>query len=348
MSLDNPVINDANPVHAGFTGAVMYDTGVNTYLIRAKDCNVNAKQEINALDDVDGAIDKTRYTLMPYMIDGSLSFALDQSQDADSFAVFEQLFNDAVVRNAHGNMGATDRMLHVRYYPGAAYKYQHMVIDTFTLEVTQSSELTASVTMKGRGRQDISGGGPHPNFDSGQDLAPVRAIMFNDVFITIKPNSLGGGANVNTIDENITSEVIRSFKLDVANNTEFIYTLSSSLNPYDIIAKKRDITGSMTFAGRQKQLAEWVVAHEGNAQSAVDIDFAVRFSDASPALTLFTLKGVVFQIEEISITNDLVETTMNYRAYGDQGFNYEAISGWQSSDSANDGVSGIPFQNTEP
>tara|TARA_Y100000034_G_scaffold136854_1_gene216408 strand:+ start:270 stop:1301 length:1032 start_codon:yes stop_codon:yes gene_type:complete len=341
MPLDNPnPLSDIYPLHSGFTGAVMYDTG-DTFLIRAKDCNVSAKQEINAIDDVDGSIDKTRYTLAPFVIDGSFSFALDQSQTADSFAVFEQIFNDAVLRDGHGNMAAADRKLHVRYYSGVAFTYSHLVIDTLTLEVSQSSELTASATVKGRGRQPLTSG-DQPNLDSSSDLAPVRAIMFNDVFITLSPTSVPGA---HTIGAAVTSEVVRSFKMDIANNTELIYTLSSSLNPFDIIAKKRDITGSVTFAGRNSELADWAVSHEDSAQSAVDLEFAVRFSAEQPAIALFKLRGVVFQMEELSITNDLVETTMNFRAYGDQGFGYEAITGWQVDTNANADTTGFPFEN---
>ena len=344
MSLQDPQMNGAFPVHAGFSGAVTYGSLGNTYLIRAKDCNVNAKQEINAIDDVDGAIDKTRYTLSPYQIEGSFSFALDQSQDADSFAVFEQIFNDAVLRDSHGNMASKDqgRNLHVRYYPGASYTYLHTVIDQLSLEVTESSELTANVTVKGRGRTDTAM--ETPNLDSGQDLAPVRAIMFNDISIKFSQSSLGGGDNVNTIDTDFESTVVRSFKMDIANNTDFVYTLSSSLTPYDIIAKKRDITGSVTFAGKNEQLATFAISHEDNAQSALDMTFSVKFSANSPPLDLFVLKGVVFQIEEMSITNDLVESTMNFRAYGEQGFNYEAISGFQDDSSAN--AENLPFGNS--
>tara|TARA_Y100000034_G_C6896101_1_gene413157 strand:- start:735 stop:1772 length:1038 start_codon:yes stop_codon:yes gene_type:complete len=343
MSLQDPPINNAFPAHAGFSGAVMYSAAGSNYLIRAKDCSVNAKQEINAIDDIDGAIDKTRYTLSPYQIEGSLSFALDQSQTADSFAVFEQLFKDAVERDSHGNMlsKSTDRSLHVRYYPGASYTYLHVLIDQLSLEVSEGSELTASATVKGRGRTDVAQA--VPNLDSGQDLAPVRAIMFNDISVTFSPSTISGA---NTIDSSFTSTVVQSFKLDIANNTDFVYTLASSLSPYDIIAKKRDITGSITFLGKNDQLAPFATMHEHSAQSAVDMTFSIKFSADAPPVDLFQLKGVVFQIEEISVSNDLITSTMNYRAYGEQGFGYEAISGFGEDGSGSPANSAnYPFGN---
>ena len=97
----------------------------------------------------------------------------------------------------------------------------------------------------------------------------------------------------------------------------------------------------MTFAGRQDQLAEWASEHEIREQSACNLIFRVKFGPAT-TIDLFILKGVVMQIESVAITNDLVETTVNYRAFGHQGFNYEAISGFGATgSSANDDI--LPF-----
>ena len=335
-SLNNPPAVTI-PTRAGFSGAVAYDVQGVQYMIRAESCDVVAKQEINALPDVDGAIDHTRYSLAPFAIDGNLQFALDQSQTADSFAVFEKLFNDAVLRRSDGNLKSRneDRRLHVRYYPGYSYTYLDMAINTLQLTVAQGDVLKAQANMMGRGRIPMASG-DSPNFDANSDLAPVRAIQFNDIEIAIVPDSVIGG-----ISETITSTVVRNFDMTINNNCEYVYTLSSALTPYDIIAKKREISGSVTFAGRQDELALWASEHETRAQSAVDLVFRIKFGP-STTIDLFKLKGVVAQIESVAITNSLVETSMNFRAYGHQGFNFEAISGFQTPNvSANDGI--LPF-----
>tara|TARA_Y100000034_G_scaffold87954_1_gene105516 strand:+ start:4438 stop:5460 length:1023 start_codon:yes stop_codon:yes gene_type:complete len=327
----------AIPARAGFSGAVAYDVSGVQHMIRAESCDVTAKQDINAIPDVDGAIDHTRYSLQPYAIDGNIAFALDQSQTADSFLVFEQLFNDAVLRDSTGQLEATDRRLHVRYYPGYSYTYLDMHINTFNLSVSQGDVLKATASMMGRGRKANEF---QPNFDQNSDLAPVRVIQFNDIEIAILPDSSMASTDA-TISEPITSTVVRSFDMSINNNCEAIYTLSSALTPYDIIAKKREISGSFTFAGKQDELAEWATAHESRAQSSVDLIFRVKFG-SDTTVDLFRLKGVVPQIESVNITNDLVETTMNWRAYGNQGFEFEAISGFNNINTNANAVN-LPF-----
>jgi len=342
-SLNNPQDN-VIPVRAGFAGAVSYQAQGIHYMVRAESCDINAKQEINALPDVDGAIDHTRYWLSPFAIDGNLTFPLDSAQDSDSFAVFERFYTDAVLRKADGNLQtrSENRKLHVRYYPGYSYTYLDMAIDSFGLSVSQGDVLKATVGMKGRGRQNMETG-DQPNFDATEDLAPVRAIQFNDIEIMISPSE--GIEGKGGMTEDIISKVVRSFDMTINNNTEYVYTLSSALTPYDIIAKKREITGSIQFAGVQEHLAAWAATHETRAQSAVDLTLRVKFGP-STTIDLFKLRGVVFQIETVSITNDLVETVMNYRAYGHQGFNFEAISKFtDTSSSANDDVLPFHFHN---
>jgi len=339
-SLSNPPAN-AEPVRAGFSGAVSYDVQGVKYMIRAESCDVIAKQDINTVGDVDGAIDHTRYVLQPFDISGNIQFALDQSQSADSFAVFQQLYQDAVLRRDDGNLlsRSFDRELHVRYYPGFSYTYLDMAINTFKLSVSQGDVLKASVSMMGRGRKQMEPG-DSPNFDASDDLAPVRVIQYNDVEIEIKKDGdLDGGGG---LGDDIISTVVRSFDMEINNNCELIHTLSNALTPYDIIAKKREITGSVTFAGKQDELANWAESHETRTQSGCDLIFRVKFNN-STTIDLFKLRGVIFQIESVSLTNDLIETTCNYRAYGHQAFNFEAISGFGTSSgtSANDSI--LPF-----
>ncbi|MDP6771378.1 MAG: phage tail tube protein, partial [Anaerolineales bacterium] len=245
------------------------------YMIRAESCDVIVKQDIQTIGDVDGSIDYTRYMLQPFDVSGSLSFPLDQSQAADSFAVFEKLYNDAVLRRSEdGNLRSKNeggRRLHVRYYPGFSYTYLDILINSFQLSVSQGDVLKATVNMMGRGRIPMDPSDA-PTLDATSDLAPVRAIQFNDVEVVIVPDGDIGG-----ISEEISTEIVRSFEVTINNNCEHVYTLSSSLTPYDIIAKKREITGSVTFAGRQDDLAVWAAEHEARAQSAVDLVFRVKF-----------------------------------------------------------------------
>ena len=58
---------------------------------------------------------------------------------------------------------------------------------------------------------------------------------------------------------------------------------------------------------------------------------------APPNNSIFFRKlvGVVFQIEEVSMTNDLLETTVNYLALADDTERYEAISPATSCDYPN-------------
>jgi len=131
--------------------------------------------------------------------------------------------------------------------------------------------------------------------------------------------------------------------MEVNNNADRFYTLNGTLFPVDINVGKREITGSLTLLGFNHALREVAETNQDRFSEKNEIRVAYYigedtdvtgigrdwFTETEPAQAIFAarLASVVFRIEEVSMTNDVLETTVNYLALASDkdGANYTAI-----------------------
>lgn len=347
----------AYPAYAGYSGFVTYEANENgnisQYLLRANSCTLKGTQNIDTVADIDGSIDSTRYALKPFEVNGDISFNLDSAPNSVGYLGFQQIYKDTVQRMADGRLKIRQtpgsRNMLVRYTSDVSYRYLDIVPSKMTISCNANDSLKVDVTFMGRGREGPFNGttanvgeGLAATYQGKTNVAPVRVVTYNDVSIDIEPSTVSGVV-VNTLGSKIVRlPLVKGFTCTVDNQVEAVHTLSGTLAAYDLVAKKRQITGRIDFLGRNRDIADYALYNEIGQTSRANLLFNVRFGNVTK--TLFKLCGVVFKIESMDLTNDVLNSSMDFMALGDQQFNYEAISAFETpSQSANGTQHPYPF-----
>ncbi len=315
----------------GFVGSVTFGSvainspGLNfngDITVRANSANIKAAQEISMPNVVDGRMDNTVYQLGARTVGGTVEFPLvhegssvvstrDCGTDVNHGRLFWAL---ASQRDAFGRLQNDSMEMKIRYTDDTAFIYPQCLINQLTMRVAQEGNVTISCDMIGGAsstddvRQAWTGGG---DLDF---LAPARIVTWNDFVIRIY-----GEESVN-----ISGEWIRSFEVTLNNNAERYYTLNNRLAPQDIAARKRTIQGRLVLMGRNRNLSELAYNNQSRFTSTSKIAFGYKLGASGTPVFATALNGVVFEIEEIEISNDLVETTVPFYAMSDCDANYEA------------------------
>ena len=290
----------------GFVGFVKFPTlnSGNGGTVRATSCDIRLSQDISKPDVVDSRYDKTVWQLGPKIIEGSVSFpAIFDRGGANTIA--EDLFDKACNRDGVGKLA--ELPIDVKYTSSnAAFQYQKNIVDTFSFSVAQSDVVTISIGVIGAGRITMS--------DSTEPLGidNVRIVTWNDAIVEIDLTSNVAGQG----EGKIGGESIRSFDMTLANNAQRFYTLNGSLTPQDIAPTIREITGTVVVMGRIPMLAEHAEENEKTCfdESKIKFGYAVQSSSGCGASFDRTLPNCVFEIEELALTNELFETTVNYHS----------------------------------
>lgn len=310
----------------GYVGSVTFlgTTGGNIR-VRATSADIRASQDITYPDVVDGKIDRTLYQLGPRIVEGNVSFPLvhEGIQNINSGRDCDQLTNKtlgatfwemAVRRDPFGRL-INQFDAQVRYTDDTAFLYPACIVNSMTLSVQQSDVVNMSMDVIGGANSDDDVRQPSPNVEP-DFLSPARVVTWNDFLIRV----YGDEGEL----EQIRGDWLRNFEVTVNNNAERFFTLNNKLAPQDITAKKREITGSLTLMGRNPGLSELAYNNQDRFTSTARMAFGYSLGGAGAIAFTTALHGVVFQIEEIAITNELVETTVQYAALGDCDNGFEA------------------------
>jgi len=329
-------------------------------ILRVTTADINLSQEITMPDVIDGRIDKTVYQLGPKIVEGTVSMPVIADVDPDPFngcpvvtdlndpdSIAGTLLNNvwcwATARGPQGRLLYNDASLEIRYANHAAFTFDTAVVNTLSMTVAQSDAVNFDINIFGRGRAaspDPHGAGQSPTPVIERFLSPARILTWNDVTI----NGVGGCSNPEDL---FFSNQVREFNMEINNNADRFYTLCGSLFPVDVNVGKREISGSLTLLGMQhrlRQLAEsnqsrftekneiriafYVGDDRYNGVNFTPRDWTSASGDSVPSDAIFgkRLAGVVFQIEEMSMTNDLFETTVNWLALANDQEGFEAIA----------------------
>jgi len=318
-------------------------------ILRVTTADINLSQEITLPDVIDGRIDKTVYQLGPKIVEGSISLPViadDLSGNScpdNPKLVAGELLDDlwcwSLSRQEQGRLRYPNATMDIRYANHAAFTFDHCLVNEFTLNVAQSDQLTLDLSIFGRGRSPHIN--PLENPPISDFLSPARVLTWNDVSIT----GVGGCASAGQVL--FYSNQVRDFSMTVANNADRFYTLGGSLFPIDINVGQREITGNMTLLGLNDTLRQLAETNQNRFTEKNEIRIAVYVggdtfieggvgdfrnrdwigsSVDGNAIFAKALTSVVFQIEEMSMTNEVFETTVNWFALANDDQNYEAIS----------------------
>lgn len=343
----------AQPVFSGFSGFIVYESningGISKYLIRAQSCSLKGTQNIQSIPDIDGSVDLTRYRLEPFEARGNIVFPLDSAPGSMGYEAFARLYSDTVERSKDGRLKTREvpgsRNVLIRYNSDLSYRFLDVAVNKMTLACNAREPLNITAELVARGREgpfngnssQVGNGLDEVAPSSGRsNAAPVRVVTYNDVSIDIESSPLsGGGIVVNTPPSITRLPLIRSFTVNIDNKVEAVHTLSGTLAAYDLVAAKRTISGNINFYGRNRDIADYALLNEVGQTSRCNLSFNVRFGNVTK--TLFKLRGVVFKLEQMDIRNETLESTMEFMAFGDQQFNYEAISALENPGSSANG-----------
>jgi len=319
----------ATQASMGFVGSVTFKninvSGINDNVtVRATSADIRASQEITFPDVVDGRMDRTVYQLGPRIVEGNISFPLvheggqqgDTGKPCGTEVSHGQIFwemataRDPVGRIINGNLGVA-----IRYTDNTAFLYPGGLINNMTMSVTQEStvdmslDIIAGKSITGNVRETDPSIGTDTDF-----LAPARIVTWNDFVVHIYGDS----------DVLVSGQEIRSFEASVNNNAQRFYTLNNRLSPQDIAAGKRVIEGNVAIMGYHQGLSALAYTNDIRYTSNSKVGFGYTLGGSSSPVFSTVVKGVVFEIEEIAITNDLVETRVPWYGMADCECNYEA------------------------
>ncbi len=332
-------------------------------VLRVNSADLNLAQDIEMPDVIDGRIDRTIYKLGPKTVEGTLSLPVvadvapallgDGCPTVQDLTVAGSLLDTiwcwATARTSQGRMMYNDARIDVRYANHAAFTFDRTVVNTLGLSVTQGDQIGWDINVYGRARQpavlDIEQLKVDPAITD--FLAPARVLTWNDISV----NGIRG-CNAGVEEDLFFSNQVREFNMDIANNTDRFYTLNGSLFPTDINVGQREISGSLTLMGLADRLRILAESNPERFTEKNEVRVAIYIGNetfnganfdprnwtginsdqpSQDAIWYKKLTGVVFQIEEMSMTNDLFETTVNWHALANDQFGYTAFSPDSSS-----------------
>jgi hypothetical protein len=322
----------------GYVGWVRFFTptaGTPTWL-RATSADLKASQNIEKPDVVDGKTDRTVYQLGPMEVGGGVSFpAIYELNSSTSQTPAEQLWTLGLVRKAESNYEQGGDLesfnTDIKYTTGTGFKYIGCAVNTIELTVDQGGPLNVNLNVIGINRTNLGiDSAASPDYQ----LRNTRIVTWNDTRVGIKHPTAGFAP--------VTSANVRTFSVSVNNNIQRYYSLNGQLFPVAILPTKREITGSISFLGRANALADYVFQATGESirgfnviqgnqtrcTEKTEVWFGYQLSATSETACTgqfyVKLPGCVFQVEEMSITNDIFQTTMAYHSlpgieYGSEG-----------------------------
>ena len=282
------------PVFMGYVGFVKFDNR----LVRATSADLKLAQEIIKPDVVDSRFDKTVYQLGPQIVEGTVEFPAIYDSGTSTFTqdIAETLYRRAVARNSDGKLDLINT--EIKYTSAnASFLYPNCLVNNWRFSVTQQDVVTMGVDLIGFNRQAGT-------FAEPASVPNTRIVTWADVICRIQ-NSLG------SID--ITGSYIRTLDVEIANDAERYYAFNGQLVPQDIAPRKREVTGSAVFMGRMPELGAWAETNQDRCTeiSTLEFGYSINNPECGSGFDVI-LPNVIFQIEELSLGNDIFETTVNY------------------------------------
>lgn len=326
-----PISLGLPPAYMGFVGFMRFPGnnfagGSGTYpefIVRATSLDLMLSQEIDRPDVVDSRYDRTVYRLMPFEVGGSFAFPAIFDRTNSNVNPFAVMYRLAVERDTNTNtgtglLGDFDVEVKYSYGPQNCFVYNGCAIDSWQFGVAQGDMVNMTANVIGITRTTPDEGDWDINEIPGSLTPDSRVVTWNDAVVKI----LGQTSALNV---DIGGQYVRNFECNISNNIERFYTLNGCLFPQAIAPQKREVDGNMVLLGRHPDLAQLAYTNQTRCYETTSILFgfdptqdhigSTCEKDLDPACRgrfLVELPNIVFMIEEMSLSNDLFETTVNW------------------------------------
>lgn len=296
------------------------DLGGGVGKLRVSSLGLRASQELSPMDTIDAAYDNTAYRLGPVRIEGDMSFPIPVLNNK-----WLSIMKLGIERNSiTGQLQNKNITVDASYDHLIGYRYEECSVNTMSVSIASEEALEVTMNLIGTKRipstkVPISGN------------APERVLTWNEVQITSGGSMTGSGTSTGGA---VVSDQVRNFSFEVNNNNTVFFALKDTIFALkdNIVAGKREVTGSMEAAWNGGGLANFAyTVNADNGKNYCQSDLWIQMDltancGASSALPAIKFWGILYNMEEISMTNDFFMGTQTWRAYGNDSNEYKAIS----------------------
>ena len=215
-------------VNPGYMGWAIFD-GTQ---FRFTDCNVAAKQEINAPDLITGHWNRQAYNYGPIDISGTISGPVGTLFGTAGTGMWAK----ATDRTDCGEL--TEGTLNIHYFCSTTegyntFEFGAAKVNSITFSCSAGDVAQFSMDMIGAESATTSAS------DGKWDDSPEKLITWDQVGLSVTPGSAGGNS--------FGDEYFSNFEVTFANNVEVVYALGqSNLYPFALVDGITTITGSVS------------------------------------------------------------------------------------------------------
>lgn len=293
------------PASMGFVGAVQLimsgiqgnPLNLQVYQLRANSCDLNLRQEIVKPNVIDVLYDRNVFQPKPQQIEGSIEYTVIMGDVTASGDVTPSLWAYTTKRNNLGRLYPFN--VNVAYGPSAIFRFIDCYVNSFTYSVRQGEAIKVKTNLMAMDRIESN----FEIFKKGNS----RVATWNDAF-----------CNIRTQDFQIESGFVRAFDVEVSNNLERFFTAGGPrlLRAQDISPRIRDINGSVTLMGRHLWLANYALNNPARCRESAVFEFGhnIACSFEGGGSFVAPIPNVIFMVEEIQLTQDLLETIIKWQA----------------------------------
>jgi hypothetical protein len=280
--------------------------------IRITSSNLGLKQDIVPTDMIDGSSDRTIYRQSVIAAEGDMTFPVIMD---DQLAFLNTIWKFAVERNRSKDSNKNGELTNsgditVKYTQSRAYLFKNSKIHGLTLNMTQQEIVTGTLSLWGIKRTAFTDNNP------GNYISPACVATWADSRVFgYKDQSRKSDPK----DQNATfqTQAVRSFAMTISNNLERNYTFNKGVGlvPTNITTGQRDVTGTLEFQG-WSPLEDLAESHSSRPYSDEIIEFRIYPRNSSANAFIRKLYGIVYQLQDISMSMGLISSVAAWRAYG--------------------------------
>lgn len=286
----------------GFVGFCQFEintgSGFRKIQSRVQSFDLGLSQEIRKPNVINISYDRPVHHIQPEVVEGKIKFPIlncDNPSGLFGASVPDptsDLWYLATSRNYYGRLKSFDVL--TKYSAvNASFRYKQCYVDTFTFQTQVDEPINVSVDIKGFTRRE-------ENFTTIPAASNSSIAMWYNAFVTLR--------NSEYILDGID---LRNLTVKVENNIERFHTANGKLVPQDLVPRHRNIQGEITTLGRIPIISQYARDNSSRAVEDTQLDFGYVNSGYT---FRGTIPNVILEVEEIALTNDVLETKMKWHS----------------------------------
>lgn len=291
------------PTTKGIMGLLKLSGGSGSLInqeIRVTSAGLKATQEVSAMDTIDGAYDYTAYRLGPVKVEGDIEFPVPAANN-----MVEHVIRTGAQRDVNGLLQFKNVSVNAKYDHTISYEYSGCSVNTMGIEIAAEEAMTVRMNLLGHDRK--AGSAILPTYTP----SPQRVITWNEI-------------EVSTTGPTLVAAQVKSLSFEVNNNVTVFFGLNKKIFAAadNIIAGKREVTGTMEVSWNGSGLVNYAFNQNTGLPSYCTSDDTIvltidpQCQGGSTTACVVKFLGIIYNLEEINMTNDFFMGTQTWRAFG--------------------------------